>query len=110
MTVLTPSQIWAKARDAANQAAAEAFAKRGDRDACGFAWVTIRPARGPVVNFLKGIGVGQKAYGGGYQIWYSYLHDLTRYQAMRVHEAAAEAAARVLEEHGVNATWGSRMD
>src|SRR3990172_12033858 len=36
---------------------------------CGFAWVTITPARGKMVQYLKSINEGGKGYYGGYQIW-----------------------------------------
>lgn len=78
---------------------------------CGFAWVTIKPARGPMVQYLKSINLGSTIdhSGGGYQIWYSRLHTLGT-QSISVHEAAARAFADVLASHGVPASVGSRLD
>src|SRR5712672_3082482 len=35
---------------------------------CGFAYVTIRPATGAFVQWLKGRSIGHKAYHGGWEI------------------------------------------
>lgn len=116
MPTLTPEQIYVQARDA-SQVAAEAQnakllpeAKRGFD--CGFAWVTIKPARGPFVAFLKAHNIGNKhsfSGGPGYGLWYSALHDIPT-QSISVHEAAARAFAAVLKEHGIEASTGSRLD
>ena len=29
------------------------FEQVGERDSCGFSWIIIRPARGPLVSYLK---------------------------------------------------------
>lgn len=36
---------------------------------CGFAWIIIKPARGPLVKYLKENGIGDKAYEGGWMIY-----------------------------------------
>lgn len=107
--------IWLDARKAA-QAAAEVEngnlppeSKRGFD--VGFAWITIRPARGPLVSSLKRAGIGRAGgYGsGGYGIWYGDLHNLPT-QSVDVHAAAVRAAAEVLQRHGFDASWSSRLD
>lgn len=35
---------------------------------CGFAWITIKPARGEFVKFLKNAKIGDKGVYGGYRI------------------------------------------
>jgi hypothetical protein len=75
---------------------------------CGFAWVNIKPARGPFVTYLKSIKVGETGE-RGYQIWYSCLHDLPT-QSVAVHEAAAQAFALTLGKYNIRATWSSRLD
>src|SRR5690606_11417507 len=35
---------------------------------CGFAWVRIKPARGPLIKYLKDNGIGEKAWNGGWTI------------------------------------------
>jgi len=94
---------------AAKEATNDYLAKHGDRDACGFAWVTIRPARGKLVSYLKSIGAGDKAYGGGFQIWNpskSYT------QAITAKEVGADAFANVIKKHlpDIQIYSGSRMD
>ena len=51
--------------------------------ACGFAWVTISPARGAFVTYLKSIDAGSKGYYGGYQIWVrEFGQSITRKEAL----------------------------
>lgn len=79
---------------------------------CGFAWATIRPARGPIVSELKrrGIGSTRQYGGGGYEIWYSKLHRVST-QSVSTHEAAAAAFAKTLIDAGVEGvSTGSRLD
>lgn len=72
---------------------------------CGFAWVTIFPARGSFVTYLKSKGIGGKAYGGGYQIWVSEFG-----QSVDLKSAYAGAFAAVLNKYGINAYGQSRLD
>ena len=72
---------------------------------CGFAWVTIFPARGSFVSYLKSKGIGSKGYRGGWEIWASVGG-----QSMQRKEAWARAIAEVLRESGLKAYAGSRMD
>jgi len=72
---------------------------------CGFAWVSIFPARGSFVNYLKSKGIGGKAYGGGYEIWISDYG-----QSVDLKSAYAGAFASVLEKYGIRAYGGSRLD
>ncbi len=97
---------------AANQAAIEATFKhlRENPDQwypCGFAWVIIKPARGPFIKYLKEQHVGQAAYGGGWSIWNPSGHPT---QWMDAKMAGAEAFAKVLREKGINAIADQRMD
>jgi hypothetical protein len=72
---------------------------------CGFAWVTVFPGNSPFANWLKKNGLGSKAYGGGVQIWVSQYN-----QSMQKKEAYASAFAKVLQDAGLKAYSGSRMD
>jgi hypothetical protein len=72
---------------------------------CGFAWVTISPARGSFVTFLKTQGIGSKGYYGGYEIWVREFG-----QSVDRKSAFAGAFAEVLEKHGITAYTGSRLD
>jgi hypothetical protein len=74
---------------------------------CGFAWVNINPAKGPMVKYLKALGVGGKGYPKGYQIW-NPSNNYT--QDMDAKYAGAQAFAKVLSDNGVNAVAGCRLD
>jgi len=73
---------------------------------CGFAWIDIHPARGAFVEYLKSRNWGsKKIYGAGYQIWVGqYNQSVTRKYAY------AQAFAKVLNEYGIKANAGSRLD
>ena len=74
---------------------------------CGFASVVIRPARGPVVAALKEMGIGSKAYGGGYSVWNPSGNPT---QWMDAKYQGAIAFAKVLQAAGVDAQAECRMD
>ena len=78
---------------------------------CGFAWLTVRPARGALVSLLKEAGIGHLAYGGGWYIGAGDLSPTARAtQSVQIKEAAVRAAARVLQDANINATASSRLD
>lgn len=108
--------LWLKAKAAAAEAAAKANAVLGPEGErgfdCGFAWVMVRPATGPFVNWCKKNGYGKRGGyegGGGYGFWYTSLHGIPT-QSVSVHEAAAKAFAEVLKAAGIGAYWNSRLD
>lgn len=72
---------------------------------CGFAWISIFPARGGFVSWLKSQNIGSKGYPKGWQIWVSGFN-----QSHARKEAFANAAAAVLREAGIKAYGGSRLD
>ena len=89
---------------------------------CGFAWVVLKPARGPQVTWCKDMiqklggdhireasKYGDKHYGGGWCFWCPGSEDY-RGQSISVFEAGANAFARVLRENGLDAKTGSRLD
>lgn len=111
---MTSEQVWNEAKQAAQRAAEIENAKLGPESRrgfdCGFAWVVIRPARGKFVTYLKSIDAGKRGYYGGFEIWYSKLHNIPT-QSISVHEAAARAAAQVFADRlGIAATMNSRLD
>jgi len=84
------------------------LAKHGDRDACGFAWVTVYE-KGSTKMGRALIKAGfRKAYGGGLQMWNpSGSHT----QCISAKEEGAVVAAKILTERlGVKAYAGSRLD
>ena len=78
---------------------------RIDDGACGFAWVTVKPANCAFANWAKRTGIMRPAYGGGVQYWVSEFG-----QSVDRKSAFAGAFADVLREAGINAFAGSRLD
>jgi hypothetical protein len=104
-------------QDACNEAAQQArtatkdfLQKHGDRDCCGFAWVTVYDVRSnsKLGKALAGYGFS-KAYGGGLQLWNPSGHPT---QSITAKEVGAEAYAKVLKDKlGLDKVYaGSRMD
>ena len=102
-------QVLAKALVVSKLAAAEMYSKIGERDCCGFAWVSVYDVRSnsKLGKWLASAGFS-KAYNGGLQLW-----DPAGYptQSISVKEAGAYAYAEVLvNELGLKAYGGSRLD
>lgn len=77
--------------------------------ACGFGYVTINPARGPLVSELKKAKLGHKGYPRGYEISMSRFVNLS--QSVERAEAAAKAFAEVLQKDGFHGvSYYSRLD
>ena len=102
-------------RDAVAEACARAaqvteqfLAQHGDRDACGFAWVTVYEKGSTKLGRALLKQGFRKAYGGGLQMWNpSGSHT----QCISAKEEGAIVAARILTERlGVRAYAGSRLD
>jgi hypothetical protein len=72
---------------------------------CGFAWVTLYPATSSFARWAKKQGLGHRGYYGGFELWVSQFD-----RSMDRKEAYAHAYARVLQESGLRAYAGSRMD
>jgi hypothetical protein len=92
----------------ARKAAEAAYAKYGDRDACGFAWTNIYKVKGntKLGKMLKAAGVRQD-YTKAFQLWNPAKMPV---QSIGILEAGAEAAADVFRKYGFTAYAGSRMD
>ena len=102
----------ANVHNTATQAAAKAtedfLAKHGDRDACGFAWVTVyEKGSTKLGRALKAVGF-KPAYGGGLQLW-NPSGNWT--QCITAKEEGAQAYAEVLRKAGIEKAYaGSRLD
>lgn len=97
-----------EAQQAAVRATGDFLVKHGDRDACGFAWVTVREKGSTKIGRALLANGFRKAYGGGLQ-WWNPSGSYT--QAITAKEVGAEAAAKVLREKlGVEAHADSRLD
>ncbi len=113
MNTISPVELWLGAKlagsDAANAHTPQPMHIRGYAPildgVCGFAYITIKPATGAFVRWLKSQGIGHKAYYGGWEI------SVREYgQSMERKEAHARAAAQYLSDHGIKASYYSRMD
>lgn len=95
-------------RAVAAKAARDFLAEHGDRDACGFAWVTVYEKGNTKLGRALLKAGFRKEYGGGLSLWNPAGIGC---QSVNVLEAGAEAMARFLREHlGVTAYANSRMD
>lgn len=105
---MTPADVLFLAREAAMKATNDYIKQYPDQWwPCGFAWVEIRPARGPFVTFLKKQNIGRKGHDGGWHIWNPGEHST---QWMDAKFEGAVAFAKVLKENGINAVARQRMD
>ena len=102
----------ASVHNMATQAAAKAtedfLAQHDDRDACGFAWVTVyEKGSTKLGRALKAVGF-KPAYGGGLQLW-NPSGNWT--QCITAKEEGARAYADVLKKFGIEKAYaGSRVD
>lgn len=109
MKQTTPSfaAIFDEASKAAHTQAAKTLAECG-HGGCGFAWVSIKPARGPFVSWLKANKIGHvDTYEGGYKIWDP---SQTSTQSEYAKVEGARAFVSVLARYGIKATACSRAD
>lgn len=74
---------------------------------CGFAWVNIKPARGPFVKYLKDNNLGRTSMMGGFDVWNPSGNST---QWMDAKYAGAKVFAEILKSHGVNARAQQRID
>lgn len=111
MTDLNIKQVHEQASKAAKQAADEYFQKMlggVDQMMCGFAWVDVYDVRGNsrLGRQLKEVGF-TKSYVKSLQLWNPSEFACQNVDTLR---AGAEAYAKVLVQHGLNAVAGSRLD
>jgi len=84
--------------DAAARATDE-YDKTHDWFPCGFAWVKIRPARGPLVKYLVDHKLGWvDTFSGGLTV---YNPSGSSTQSMNAKIQGAKAFAKVLQESGI---------
>ena len=100
--------IYCEAHKAAETAVTYEYVKQGGEPAfCGFAWVTVKPARGSFVSFCKKHGIGHSGTYGG---WEFSLFSVYGGQSMDLKEVSCRAFATVLRSHGISCSVGSRAD
>ena len=109
-----PADMFLNARKVAIKAVDDFVAKHGEPMYCGFANVSIHPARGRFVSFMKKAGIGDKGYGGGYRISYYDImprdHQYCNTQSMSIREEACDAFANELKKYGLTVYSETRAD
>ena len=108
-----PSDMYQEACEQAREAATEYVEKHGEPMYCGFASVTIYPARGRLVSWLKDNKIGSNGYRGGwrissYDIMKGHSHCST--QSLDIKETACDAFCDVLKKYGIEAYAEGRAD
>ena len=110
-----PADMFLKAKDVAVKAVDDYMKDKEEPMYCGFANISIHPARGRFVSFMKKADIGSLGYGGGYRIsQYDIMpqdHQYRSTQSMDIKEVACDAFSKVLEEqYGLNVISESRAD
>jgi len=109
-----PADMFLNARKVAIKAVDDFVAKHGEPMYCGFANVSIHPARGRFVSFMKKADVGSKGYGGGYRISYYDImpndHQYRSTQSMDIKETACEAFRDEIRKYGLTVYAENRAD
>ena len=111
---VNPIDMFMNARLACLTAVEEYVEKHGEPMYCGFANVSIHPARGRLVKFLKQMDIGSNGYKGGWRISYYDMmpkgHRYGQTQSMDIKEEGCNAFADALEKYGITAYMESRAD
>lgn len=97
--------IWKEANEAGLKAVKD-YTDKYPHSLCGFAWITIRPARGKFVTYLKSVNAGHTGVYGGYEV---SLRG-TNTQCIEAKIAGTRAMADVLKSHGINLSVADRLD
>ena len=109
-----PADMFINARNKAVEAVDAFTAKHGEPLYCGFANVSIFPARGRFVNIMKKAGIGDKGFRGGYRISYYDImpqdHKYAHTQSLDIKEIATEAFRDELRKYGLTVYAESRAD
>ena len=106
-------EIWQEAVLACRSAVNDFMKDREEPMYCGFANVSIHPARGSFVKFLKAEGIGDNGFRGGWRISYYDMMNGQQYchtQSMDTKEIGCLALAHVLKKYGMTAYMESRAD
>ena len=111
---IKPADMFLNARKVAVKAVDDYMKDKEEPLYCGFASVSIHPARGKFVKFMKDAGVGDNGYRGGYRISYYDImpqdHPYSHTQSMSIREEACEAFRDELKKYGLTVYAESRAD
>ena len=111
---IKPADMFLNARKVAVKAVDDYMKDKEEPLYCGFASVSIHPARGKFVKFMKDAGVGDNGYRGGYRISYYDImpqdHSYRHTQSLDIKEVATEAFRDELRKYGMTVYADSRAD
>ena len=111
---IKPADMFLNARKVAVKAVDDYMKDKEEPMYCGFASVSIHPAKGKFVKFMKDAGVGDSGYRGGYRIsYYDIMPQDHRYrhtQSLDIKEVATEAFRDELRKYGMTVFADSRAD
>ena len=109
-----PADQFLNARKVAVKAVDDYMIGKEEPMYCGFANVSIHPAKGRFVNILKKAGIGDKGFRGGYRISYYDImpqdHQYRMTQSLDIKEIATEAFRDELRKYGLTVYAESRAD
>ena len=111
---IKPADMFLNARNKAVEAVDKFMEGREEPMYCGFANVSIHPAKGRFIKILKGAGIGDKGFRGGYRISYYDImpqdHQYRTTQSLDIKEIACEAFRDELRKYGLTVYAESRAD
>ena len=111
---IKPADMFLNARKVAVKAVDDYMKDKEEPLYCGFASVSIHPARGKFVKFMKNAGIGDNGYRGGYRISYYDImplrHQYRTTQSLDIKEVATEAFRDELRKYGMTVYADSRAD
>ena len=109
-----PADMFLNARKVAIKAVDDYMKDKEEPMYCGFANVSIHPARGRFVSFMKKADIGSNGYRGGWRISYYDImpkdHPYSHTQSMSIKEEACEAFRDELRKYGLTVYAESRAD
>ena len=109
-----PADQFLNARKKAVEAVDDYMKDKEEPMYCGFANVSIHPARGKFISFMKKADIGDNGYRGGYRISYYDImpqdHQYARTQSLDIKEVATEAFRDELRKYGLTVYAESRAD
>ena len=109
-----PADMFLNARKVAIKAVDDYMKDKEEPMYCGFANISIHPARGRFVSFMKKADIGDNGYKGGYRISYYDImpndHQYRMTQSLDIKEIACEAFRDELRKYGLTVYAESRAD
>ena len=110
---IEPADMFINARAKAVEAVDKFMENREEPMYCGFANVSIHPARGKLVSWFKKFGIGSSG-SRGYRISYYDImpkdHEYRHTQSMDIKEVACDAFRDALRNYGLTVYSESRAD